>query len=195
MWVLGCVLVLVSIRPTRSYARQSVVFQSNHPRSGDRSYRVHVFGEYLLVLLRAFLHDTRYDIRWAILRLGARGKEKRWQNDLLTSARGMPRNEPKTGIRRTSATPNHRVYQPRKDVTSRPSPTRITRRSLRIDRRRSRSRTALNGRLDTQLVSDLLIFSAIFFDRKKLFINRNPCCIDYTGWYNKVYRWGSEISS
>ncbi len=37
----------VSIRPTRSHARQSVVFEGNCPRSGDRSYRVHGFGEYL----------------------------------------------------------------------------------------------------------------------------------------------------
>ena len=37
----------VSIRPTRSYARQSVVFEGNWPRSGDRSYRVHGLGECL----------------------------------------------------------------------------------------------------------------------------------------------------
>ena len=37
----------VSIRPTGSHARQSVVFEGNWPRSGDRSYRVHGLGECL----------------------------------------------------------------------------------------------------------------------------------------------------
>jgi len=38
---------VVSIRPTRSHARQSVVFGGTCPRSGDRSCRVHGFGECL----------------------------------------------------------------------------------------------------------------------------------------------------